>query len=75
MDNGYVLLTEMDSMWAEMLIQVLKDHSIVCTSAGVYGAGLTARSGCRERYRIFVPGEDKEQAMELLKALFPEVIP
>ena len=42
MNNGYVLLVEKEEMWAQMLIQVLKDNNIPCSALPVHGAGVCA---------------------------------
>ena len=43
MDKGYVLLTEKEEMWARMLMEVLGDNGIPCTSMPVHGIGLVMR--------------------------------
>ena len=70
MDNGYVLLTEKEEMWAKMLMQVLEDNGMPCVALPVYGAGLSIKTGKRERLRIFVPSENLPQAKELEQELF-----
>ena len=72
MNNGYELLAEKESMWAEMLEQVLKDHNIACVAVPVYGAGLALKAGVQERLKIYVPAESKAGAEELLHELFPD---
>ena len=72
MDTNYEFLAEKESMWAEMLIQILKDNDIPYTALPVHGAGLTIKAGIQERLRIFVPGEKKSRAEELLKGLLPD---
>jgi len=69
--SPYELLTEKEAMWAEMLIQVLKDNGIACTSVPVYGAGMVLRAGVQERLKIYVPAEYMRRARELLEELFP----
>lgn len=71
MENGYELLTEKDAMWAEMLLQVLKDNAVACTALPVHGAGLTNRTGIPERLQIYVPKESIASARELMQCLFP----
>ena len=70
--NDYKLLVEKESMWAEMLIQVLKDNDIPCTSLPVHGAGLVMKAGVQERLKIYVPADKMEQAKDLLNELFSE---
>ncbi len=70
MNANYELLVEKEAMWAEMLLQVLKDNNVPCTALPVYGAGLVMKTGIQERLKIFVPSESKSQAEELLNELF-----
>ncbi len=70
MDDGYVLLTEKEAMWAEMLVEVLKDNAILCTTIPVYGAGLAMKAGIKERLKVYVQQTDMEKAQDLLGALF-----
>lgn len=70
MNANYELLVEKEAMWAEMLLQVLKDNNIPCTALPVHGAGLVMKTGIQERLKIFVPSESKSQAEELLNELF-----
>ena len=70
MDNGYVLLTEKEEMWARMLTDVLADHGIPCTALPVHGAGLVMRTMAQERLKVFVPSADLTRASELVEALF-----
>ena len=72
MNGEFVLLTEKEAMWAEMLTEVLRDNSIPCASMPVLGAGFSMRTGMPERLKIFVPEEKHVQARELMAALFPE---
>ena len=72
MNNTFELLTEKESMWAQMLMKVLKDNDIPCTALPVYGAGLVVKAGVQERMKVFVPSENLQQATELLHALFSE---
>ncbi len=37
MNTDYTLLAEKEGMWAEMLMQVLRDNGIPCTAIPVYG--------------------------------------
>ena len=59
-------------MWAEMLLEVLRDKGVPCASLPVVGAGFSMRTGTPERLRVFVPEEWLERAQELLNELFPE---
>ena len=70
MNNDYELLVEKESMWAQMLMKVLKDNGIPCTALPVYGAGLVVKTGMQERMKVFVPSENLQQATQLLHALF-----
>lgn len=70
MSDGYVLLAEKEPMWAKMLMEVLEDNNIPCASLPVYGAALVLKTGKQERWRVYVPSENMQQASELLQALF-----
>ena len=70
MRNDYELLAELETIWAEMLVQVLKDNAISYTAIPVYGAGLTLRAGLKERMRIYVPSQSKAKAVDILDELF-----
>ena len=72
MKEGYVLLTEKEEMWAKMLMEVLSDNSIPCTSLPVHGIGLVMRTMAQERLKVFVPAWDLARASELTEALFSE---
>lgn len=72
METDFEFLTQKEAMWAQMLIQVLKDNNVPYTALPVHGAGLTIKTGMRESLNIFVPKEAKEKAQELMEALFPE---
>ena len=71
MDSGFVILTEKEVMWAEMLMEVLKDNDIFCTAVPVVGAGFSMRTGTPERLKVYVPEEKLGEAEELLEELFP----
>lgn len=71
MNGEFVLLTEKEAMWAEMLAEVLRDNEIPCTSLPVLGAGFSMRTGTPERLRIFVPEDRLDAARELTEELFP----
>ena len=70
MKEGYVLLTEKEEMWAKMLMEVLQDNGIPCTSLPVHGIGLVMRTMAQERLKVFVPAGALERASELERALF-----
>ena len=70
MDNDYVLLAEKEEMWAKMLMEVLEDNGIVCTSLPVMGIGLSMRVGVQDSLKVFVPAKDLQQASELVQELF-----
>ena len=72
MNNDYELLVEKEVMWAQMLMEVLKDNDIPCAALPVYGAGLVVKTGVQERMKVFVPSENLQKATELLHALFSE---
>ena len=69
--SKFAFLAEKEAMWAEMLMQVLKDNGIPCTAEPVYGAGLVMKTGMKERLKVFVAAEKEPQAEEILQELFP----
>ncbi len=70
MNNGYELLTEKEAMFAEMLMQVLRDNGIPCTAMPVQGAGFSLATGLQERKNVYVPAEHIARARELHEELF-----
>lgn len=70
MDSGYVLLAEKETMWAEMLMEVLEDNNIPCVSIPVHGAGFAVKTGIQDSLKVYVPSEYLQQASELFQALF-----
>ena len=71
MHTDYQLLLVKESMWANMLIQVLEDNGIPYTALPVHGAGMVLKGGVMEELKIFVPAAYLEQARELSAELFP----
>lgn len=72
MDNEFIFLAEKEDMWAQMLMEVLKDNDIPCVSMSVYGAGFTNKTGIKDHLKIYVPAEKQQQAQQLLEELFSE---
>lgn len=72
MNAGYAFLAEKEEMWANMLMEVLKDNGILPAAVPVHGAGMVMRAGVQERLKVYVPCADKAKAEELLQALFSE---
>lgn len=72
MNGEFVLLTEREAMWAEMLAEVLRDHQIPCVSMPVMGFAFSSKTGMPERLKISVPEERLDEACELMEQLFPE---
>ncbi len=72
MEKDFVVLTEKERMWAEMLVQVLKDNHVFCVTEPVFGFAFTFKTGTAERLRVLVPAEQRAQAEDLLFTLFPE---
>ncbi|MBE5787503.1 MAG: hypothetical protein E7324_08190 [Clostridiales bacterium] len=70
MKDEFVCLIDKEEMWARILMQVLEDHDIPCTSLPVFGAGMVMKSGVQERLTIYVPAEKLQEASELAEALF-----
>ena len=73
MDNDYVLLAEKETMWAQMLMEVLEDNNIPCVSFPVHGVGFALKTGAKDDLRVYVPSEHLQQASELLQELFSGV--
>lgn len=71
MSASFVLLTEKEEIWAGMLLEVLRDNGIPCTSLPVQGAAFSMRTGTPERLRIFVPEDQLAPARKLAAELFP----
>ncbi len=70
MDNPFILLADKEKMWAEMLIEALKNEGVPCVSFPVYGAAMALKMmGC-ERLKVYVPQEEKEKAQTVLLSLF-----
>ena len=72
MDKGYVLLTEKETMWAQMLMEVLEDNGISCESLPVLGAAFALKTGTQDCLRVYIPAEKLQQAEELLQVLFSD---
>lgn len=70
MKEGYVQLVEKEEMWAKMLMQVLQDNNVSCAAVPVFGAGLSIKTGMRERLKVYVPLENLHRATELVEELF-----
>lgn len=71
MDGKFAVLTEIETMWAEMLLEVLRDHEIPYAKLPVLGAAFSMRTGTPDRLRIYVPEDRLCQAQELMAELFP----
>ena len=72
MAERFEFLVEKEAVWADMLMQILKQNGIVCTATPVYGAGLTMYTGAQDRLKVYVPAECKADAEEILQAFFSE---
>ena len=72
MDHEFEPLTEKETMWAEMLMEVLQNNQIPCTALPVHGVGFVMKTGAPERLRIFVPASDMDKAKDLMQILFSE---
>ena len=71
MEGEFVFLTEKEAIWAEMLLEALRDNDVPCASMPVLGAAFSMRTGIPERLQIFVPEEKLVPARELMAVLFP----
>ncbi len=73
MDYDFVFLTEKETMWAEMLKDVLQDNSIPFVTKNKLGAAMALKVGpMMERVSFFVPNEHLEKATEIVATLFSE---
>ena len=72
MKDEFVLLTVKEEMWARMLMEVLQDNGILCTSVPVLGAGMVIKTGLQEKLAVYVPADRQYRAEELLEELFSE---
>ena len=70
MTNGYELLIEKETMFAEMLMQVLRDNAIPCVAMPTQGAGFVLKTGLQDRLNVYVPADQLEQAKFLVQELF-----
>ena len=53
-----------------MLLDVLKDNGVPCTSLPVHGAGMALKGGVMEEQKIYVPSNWFARAEELRDTLF-----
>ena len=72
MTQNHVLLVEKDIIWADILMQVLKENDIPCIAFPVHGAGMVIRAGVQERMKIYVPEAKKQQAETIMEDVFAE---
>lgn len=70
MENNFEILVEKEEIWANMLMQFLRNNNITCTALPVYGAGFVMRSGTKERLKVYVPAENIVQARALMEEFF-----
>ncbi len=71
MSNTYTLFTEKDAIWADILVQLLKNNGIPCVAKPVHGAGMVVGAGVQERMRLYIPAEMVSQAEALMADYFP----
>ncbi len=71
MKENFEFLAEKEEMWAQMLLQVLKDNGIPCAVLPVHGAAMVMKAGMQERLQLYVPSTERARATQLLEALFP----
>ena len=72
MHTDFVFLTELNSMWADMLMQVWQDNGISAIDSPVQGTRPAIYSGQPKGVKIFVPADMKPQAEEIVKAYLGE---
>ena len=64
-------LTERETIWAEMLEDVLKQNDIPCLTKNVLGAGLALKVGpMSERVRSYIPYLRLQNAKAIVDELF-----
>ena len=68
--NDFELLARKESMWAQMLMQVLEDNGITAVGRPVHGAGFSIKTGTPDFFDILVPADSLRLAQELLEQLF-----
>ena len=71
-NTDYCLVTEKEDMWARMLMDLLNQQNIPWKTLPVHGAAMTLKTGVPERYRIYVPYENLNEAKELIKEILEE---
>ena len=70
MKNDFVLLTRKESMWAQMLMQVLEDNGITAVGKPVCGVAFSMKTGTMDEIDIYVAADSLDSARELLDGLF-----
>lgn len=69
--EGMCLLTEKETVWAGVLADVLKQHSIPFTKESTLGAGMAIRTGpLLETFRFYVPSSYLAAARDIVDELF-----
>jgi hypothetical protein len=69
-EHKFECLVRKESMWAQMLMQVLEDNGITAVSKPVCGAGFSIKTGIADYFDIYVPASRMADARELLDGLF-----
>lgn len=69
MSSGLELLTTLDQLWADILMQTLRENGIPCRAVPVYGAGLVVSAGVQEQLKVYVPGANLARAQSLMQDL------
>ena len=72
MNDCYELLLIKEEMWARMLMEVLKDNDIPCTSLPVRGAAFAMKTGLQDEMKIYVPVGKMAEAQVLAQELFSD---
>lgn len=71
MPDDLCFLIEQETMWAEMLKDVLKKNDIPCLTKNVLGAGLALKVGpMLERVRFYIPYSHLQNAKVIVDELF-----
>lgn len=72
-DDDYCFLTEKEMMWCEMLKEILDNYDISYICESTNGAAMGLNMGVAiERYQVFTPYANYEQASQIIKHMFDE---
>lgn len=73
LENDYCYLVEKDTLWAEMLKEILDKKNIPYIVSATYGAGLSIKMGIySEKYNFYVPYIYLDKARQIIETMFRE---